>query len=96
MNPKQKQSKNRMKWTMARWPLMSGVSMETIPTYGITRGIEVFVSHRYPSIPELTKEGSRKKLAHLSKFDRNIENRECVEHNEDDEPGRQCRNEPDR
>ena len=61
---------------MARWPLMSGVSIETIPTYGITRGIEVFVSHRYPSIPELTKKAPARNLAHLPKFDRNIENRE--------------------
>jgi hypothetical protein len=51
-----------MKWTMARWPLMSGVSMETIPTYGITRGIEMFVSHRYQSTPELTKKAPARNL----------------------------------
>src|SRR5262249_20346716 len=49
-----------------------------------------------PKYSCVDKECAGKKFAHRSKFDRNIENRECVEHNEDDEPGRQCRNEPDR
>ena len=62
MNPKWKQSENRMKWTMARWPLMSGVSMAMVPTHGITRGIEVPVSQRYQSVPELTKKAPARNL----------------------------------
>lgn len=40
---------------MARWPLRSGLSTEMVPRYGITRGIDTPVTHRYQSIPELTK-----------------------------------------
>ena len=74
----------------------AGVSIAMIPTYGITRGIDVPVSHRYQSVPELTKKAPARNLRTSLNMIRNIESRECVEHNEDDEPGRQCRNGPDR
>jgi hypothetical protein len=73
---------------MARWPLMAGVSTEIVPAYGSTMGSDVPVTHRYQSMPELTKKCPREEFSNFAVFDRDVESRYGVENDEDDEPDR--------